>query len=124
MSDSDEIPDWKLKLRYGQITTDLQHLTALAEGRMVKPDNDFACPVGPAWMAMKTWAADTDESADMIRVIGNQIGFEVTGKVEIFATEPERPPTEKPTGYDINFTPFGDDDANAEGTEQDESLKP
>jgi hypothetical protein len=57
-------------------------------------------------MAMKTWATDTDESVDMIRVIGRQIGFQVDGKIEVYSTEPEQPPGNKPHGYDIRFTPY------------------
>jgi hypothetical protein len=98
--------DWKLKLRYGQISTPYTHYTALAEGKMTKKDNDFDCPLGSAWMAMKTWATDASESADMIRVIGNQIGFEITGRTEIYETEAKQPPRENPFGYDIGFTPF------------------
>jgi hypothetical protein len=55
---------------------------------------------------MKTWASSIDESADMIRVIGKQIGFTVTGDIQIYETEPAKPPGDKPNGYDINFTPF------------------
>lgn len=107
MSETDAPPpDWKLKLRYGKTTTPFVHLTALAQGVMKKNENEFGCPVGPAWMGMKTWATDTAESADMIRVIGSQIGFEVTGAVQIYDTEPVQPPRENPFGYDITFTPF------------------
>ena len=42
----------------------------------------------------------------MMRVIGRQIGFTVTGDIEIFETEAEQPPRDKPYGYDIKFTPF------------------
>lgn len=68
--------------------------------------NDFGCPLGAAWMGMKTWATDADESAQMIRVIGRQIGFDVTGDIQIYDTEPVQPPRENPFGYDIKFTPF------------------
>jgi len=50
-------------------------------------------------------ATDADESADMLRNIGEQIGFDATGKIEIYETDPEQPPKEHPFGYDINFTP-------------------
>lgn len=99
-------PDWKLQLRYGKATTPLRHFTALAEGIMKQSENAFRCPVGSAWMGMKTWASDADESADMIRVIGSQIGFEVTGDIQIYDTEPAEPPRNNPFGYDISFTPF------------------
>lgn len=99
-------PDWKLKLRYGQLQTPYKHFTALAEGKMTKAENEFGCPLGSAWMAMKTWAADPAESGDMIQAIGRQIGFDVTGRIEIYETEAVQPPRENPFGYDIGFTPF------------------
>lgn len=61
-------------------------------------------------MGMKTWAMSTDESADMVRVIGEQIGFTVTGRIQIYDTEPVQPPRENPYGYDIKFTPYDADD--------------
>ncbi len=42
----------------------------------------------------------------MISVIGERIGFAVTGRVYIYDTEPAQPPGETPSGYDIQFTPF------------------
>lgn len=57
-------------------------------------------------MGMKVWATDNEESADMIELIGKQIGFTISGKIEVFDTEPVNPPKEKPYGYDITFTPY------------------
>ncbi len=57
-------------------------------------------------MAMKTWSNSSDESAEMIVAIGREIGFTVTGKIQIYETEPIQPPKDEPFGYDINFTPF------------------
>jgi hypothetical protein len=99
-------PSWKAQLRYGKIQTPFHHFTAMAEGTVGKLADGFECPPGSAWMAMKTWASSADESADMIRVIGRQIGFTVTGKIHIYETEPTKPPGDKPHGYDIGFTPF------------------
>ena len=59
-------------------------------------------------MAMKTWASSDEESADMIQVIGKQIGFIVTGRIQVYETEPQQPPKDNPYGYDISFTPFDD----------------
>ena len=111
MNSEQEDKDWKLKLRYGKITTPYHHYTALAEGVAGELADGFSCPPGSAWMAMKTWAASPDESGDMISAIGRQIGFTVTGRVHVYETEPGQPPKENPYGYDINFTPF---DPNAE----------
>jgi hypothetical protein len=57
-------------------------------------------------MGMKTWASSSDESVDMIRVIGKRIGFTVTGRVHVYSTEPGQPPGENPSCYDITFTPL------------------
>lgn len=110
MSATEEEPDWKLKLRYGKTTTPYSHFTAIAEGVVGELVDGFSCRPGPAIMGMKTWASSSDESADMIQVIGRQIGFEVTGDIQIYETEPVKPPGDKPSGYDIQFTPFDDDD--------------
>ena len=98
--------DWKLKLRYGKMSTPFKHYTSLANGIVHELKHGFNCPKGKAWMAMKNWASSTGESADMIKVIGEQIGFEVTGKIEVYETEPKEPPTDKPRGYDIKFTHY------------------
>ena len=97
---------WKLKLRYGKETTPYKHFTALGDGVVGDLADGFDCPKGPAIMAIKTWATDADESADMLRVIGSRIGFDATGEIQIYETEPEQPPKENPFGYDINFTPY------------------
>ena len=103
-----EQPDtsWKAKLRYGKIQTPFHHYTSIAEGVVGELTDGFVCPAGSAFMGMKTWASSADESADMIRVIGERIGFTVTGEIKIYETEPQQPPRDKPHGYDIIFTPF------------------
>ena len=106
MSAEEHPKDWKLKLRYGKLTTPFRHYTVIAEGVVGKLAEGFSCPPGNAFMGMKTWASSTDESADMVTVIGRQIGFTVTGDIQIYDTEPSEPPRERPFGYDIQFTPF------------------
>ena len=103
---ADETKDWKLKLRYGILKTELKHFTVIADGMVGELTHGFQCPSGRAFMSMKTWASDEAESQDMIRVIGHNIGFEVDGEVYVYDTEPEEPPTEKPHGYDISFKPY------------------
>ncbi len=98
--------NWTLKLRYGKETTPYKHFTAMGDGVVGELSEGFDCEKGPAIMAMKTWAVDADESADMLRVIGGQIGFDATGEIQIYETEPEQPPKENPFGYDINLTPY------------------
>lgn len=107
----DNEPDWKLNLRYGKLTTPFTHFTAIGDGVVTKELEGFSFPPGPAVMSMKMWATDADESADMLRVIGQQIGFEVKGKIEIYSTDPEEPPSENPFGYDVNFVPYSDSDS-------------
>jgi hypothetical protein len=98
--------DWKLKLRYGKLQTPYQHFTLLAEGIVGDLEDGFSCPKGSAIMGMKVWATDSDEAADMIQIIGENIGFTVTGKIEVYSTDPVEPPGENPHGYDIKFTPY------------------
>src|SRR5262245_51926328 len=98
--------DWKLKLRYGQLQTPFKHYTAIAEGIVGELAEGFSCRPGNAFMAMKTWASSADESAHMVRVIGEKIGFQVTGNTQVYDTEPTEPPRPNPFGYDISFTPF------------------
>jgi len=57
-------------------------------------------------MAMKAWALSPEQAEDMVRKIGQEIGFRVTGKVHVYETEPNSPPTNNPRGYDINFTHY------------------
>ena len=101
-----EESDWKLKLRYGKLSTEFSHFTVLADGIVGNLVEGFNCRPGRAWMAMKTWAADADESAHMIRLIGENIGFTVDGDIQVYDTEPDAPPQENPHGYDIKFTPY------------------
>lgn len=98
--------NWKLKLRYGKETTPYQHFTALGDGIVGDLADGFECRKGPAIMGMKMWASNADESADMLGVIGRQIGFEATGDIHVYETEPEQPPKDNPFGYDIMFTPY------------------
>src|SRR5256885_11615811 len=97
--------DWKLKL-YGQLQTPYKHFTAIAEGVAGVLAEGFSCPPGNAFMAMKTWSSSAGESADMIRVIGEKIGFRVTGRTQVYDTQPAQPPRANPFGYDISFHPF------------------
>ena len=81
MSAETDDRDWKLKLRYGRSTTPFRHYTVIAEGTVGQLAEGFSCPPGGAFMAMKTWASSTDESADMVTVIGREVGFTVTGDI-------------------------------------------
>lgn len=104
MENSDK--DWKLKLKYGKLQTSFKHISLIAEGIVGDLQGGFECPPGNAFMGMKAWASSDEEAADMIQAIGKQIGFKVTGDIQIYYTDPSEPPKESPYGYDINFTPF------------------
>jgi hypothetical protein len=106
MSSAKPDKDWKLKLRYGNLTTPFQHRTVIAEGVVGELTEGFSCRPGSAFMGMKTWASSADEAARMVSVIGERIGFTVTGHTYIYDTEPTQPPGERPSGYDIQLTPF------------------
>jgi hypothetical protein len=108
---SDGPHDWKLKLRYGKLSTRFRHFTVLADGAAGPLMEGFTCRPGRAWMRMKAWAADGEEAMDMVVSIGRQIGFSVDGEMRIYETPPEQPPGERPLGYDIGFTPYESEDS-------------
>ena len=98
--------DWKIKLANGLITTDFRHYSVLADCTVGELIEGFDCRPGKAWVGIKAWAIDLDDATDIVLGMGNEIGYEVTGKVEIFETEPEMPPQEGSFCYELNFTPF------------------
>jgi len=102
--------NWKLDLRYGRLKTPYKHYSVIAEGVVTELTEGFDCRPGAAYMGMKVWASCENESADMAHAIGAQIGFTVTGRVQVYTTEPDQPPSENPLGYDINFTPYDTED--------------
>ena len=109
MTEDAESNHWKLELRYGRATTPYKHFTAIADGVAGVLQDGFECRPGPAVMSMKTWATDAAESAHMIRLIGQQIGFVANDMIEVYQTEAEQPPGEHPHGYDIGFGPYDAD---------------
>lgn len=100
------LKNWKLKLRYGKLKTPFKHFTVIADGIVGTLKEGFICRPGNAYMGMKTWSTSAEESGDLIIAIGENIGFKVTGKIQIFETDPTEPPGKIPRGYDINFTPY------------------
>jgi hypothetical protein len=99
----DNYENWKLKLRYGKLITPYKHFTSITKG--VVEDNSSYSP-GSAFMGVKIWASTYDEAADLTESISEQVRFTITDKIEIFDTEPQEPPHEKPYGYDLSFTYF------------------
>ena len=97
---------WKAQLRYGKLTTPHSHFTLLADGHA---DDDIIapeCPKGSAIMAMKVWALSADQAVDVFGYVAKELGFTIADKIEIYDTEPEKPPREKPYGYDIKFSRY------------------
>jgi len=68
-------------------------------------------------VAMKTWTSSADEAAYMVYVIGERIGFAVTGRTYIYDTEPTQPPGETPSGCDIQFTPIDSERAEEDAAQ-------
>lgn len=99
--------DWKIKLRSGILKTPYHHFSIIAEGIALSAlKNGFDCPLGSAFMSMKAWATSEEEAMDMMQSIAQNIGFTVSGKIEVYTTEPTSPPGENPSGYDISFSSF------------------
>lgn len=101
--------DWKVKLRYGRLSTPFQHFAVLADGVAGEPIDGLECRPGPAVMSMKGWATDADEAADMLRYVSNEIGFSITGAIEVHQAELDEPPRDRPFAYSINFVPYSED---------------
>lgn len=105
------LKDWKLKLRYGKISTPYKHFTVLGNCNIGELQETFSCRPGPAYVAIKIWATDTQEAANIFFDLGEQIGFIPFKDVEVYDTEAVQPPRENPYAYDISFSPY---DENAE----------
>ena len=103
---SEDDADWKLKLRYGKTTTPYSHFTLFADGQATQENSDYSIMPGPYIMALKVWATDHSEATNMIIEIGGMLKFRVTGKIEIFTSEPEQPPGDNPSAYGANFTAY------------------
>lgn len=97
--------------------TDYTHYTLLADGQVTEANPEFGTVLGPCIMAMKVWATDPDQAADIIVAVGERLGFRPEGELQVFVTEPEEPPEEQPFGYDVQFTSYSEDE---EADNQDE----
>jgi len=100
--------NWKLQLKYGKIQSPYSHFTVLADGEVGELNPDFKCRKGKAWMGMKIWSSSSEQSVEMVESIGQDIGFNVTGKIMVYKTQPNQPPRENPYAYEITFTPYGE----------------
>lgn len=90
------------------MTQEYSHFTLLADGAIIEPNAEFDTEPGPAVMAMKAWARDSDEAADMFIGIANHLGFKIEDSIELFETEPVMAAEDRPFGYDIQFTPYSE----------------
>nr|WP_321361046.1 hypothetical protein [uncultured Hyphomonas sp.] len=98
--------------------TEFTHYTLLADGEVFAPNLDFDTERGRYIMAMKVWATDADQAADMIVAIGERLGFKPDGELQVFMTEPDEPADDEPFGYDIQFTSYSADEENEAGEEE------
>jgi len=96
--------DWKLKLRYGKLITPFQHYTIIAQVIISEYIEDFEAKPGKAYVAMKAWVRHIDDAFEVVEDVGDQTGFEIIGKIEVYETPPDSPPDENPYVYNINFT--------------------
>lgn len=74
--------NWKLKLRYGKLTTPYTHYTILADVLVGDNLEEFECIPGKAWLGVKIWASSEDEAIEIIKNIGESTGFKLRGKIE------------------------------------------
>ena len=106
MESEEAHPNWKLMLRYGRLKTPYEHFTVLADVRVIEGDADLGSQVGPAWLGMKVWAESADAAADLVGAIAPQVGADLGGRVEVYSSEPHRPPQDEPFAYDLSFVAY------------------
>jgi hypothetical protein len=109
MSDDKTDSDWRLKLRYGKLTTPYIHLTLIGDGRIIRPlpVNGEVC--SRAFMRMKVWAGNNEAAQAIFLSTAPDVGFEADGQIYIYETEPDIPPRNTPVAYDIGFNLYNDD---------------
>lgn len=90
---------WKLLYRLGLLRTHYRHFTASAKGTK----NGEATV-----MSMNTWAPSKEVSADMLAVIGRELGFTLSGEVDVRENgDPgEPPPKRHPSAYAVTYIPY------------------
>ena len=96
--------NWKLKLRYGKLRNQLTHYTIIAPVVITHFIDDFDAKPGKAYAGVKIWAHDANHAFEIFQDVGSQIGYEVTGKMELYKTDPEQAPDKEPYAYGINFS--------------------
>jgi hypothetical protein len=97
-----------LKLRFERIKTPFRHYTLIGDGVVRAPNEEYRTVAGPAIMSMKTWAENEVDAFDLFSEMGRTLGFEAKGRIQLYDTEPERPPEENRFGYDVRFVPYSE----------------
>ena len=100
----EEEKDWKLKLRYGKLKTPYEHYTVIVPVVINQYIESLNAQPGTAYAGIKMWATNMDEAFDIVNSIGEQTRFTITGKIEVYKTEPVQAPQDNPYAYDINFS--------------------
>ena len=101
-----EDKDWKLKLRYGKQTTPYKHNTLIAQGVSEQKIEGYDNLPGPAYMGIAVWAPNDEDAVEILVEVGKNLGFKVTGNIEIYETDPKEPPKDNPSYYQVNFTSY------------------
>ena len=96
--------DWKVKLRYGKLKTAFQHYSIIAPVIISEYIEEFEAKPGKAYVSMKVWVAHIDDAFEVIEDVGEQTGFKITGKIEVYETEPDSPPDVSPNVYNVKFS--------------------
>ncbi|OWV83950.1 hypothetical protein ATY75_05115 [Rhizobium sp. N122] len=103
----DFLKNWRLKLRYGKLKTAFRHFAVIADGEVVTSNVDFGTTAGSAaFFSMQAWAIDSEQATDMVVRIGRDVGFEASGRVYVYSTEPQQPPGQNPHAYGLNFRQY------------------
>jgi hypothetical protein len=88
---------------------DFQHFTLLADCDVGDLSHDFDCPKGKAIVGLSTWSTSSEESVDLLRAVGERVGFAVTGEIKIYKTKPKEPMRDKAYAYGITFSHYKPD---------------
>jgi len=101
------LKNWKLKLRYGKLKTAFRHFTVIADGEIQASNPDFGTEAGSAaFFSITAWATDNNEAIDMVVNIGRHVGFNASGRIYVYVTDPQQPPKEQPYAPSLNFRQY------------------
>lgn len=91
-------------MRYGKLKTAFHHFTVIADGKIVEARPDYMTIEGSAaFFAIKVWATDSAEAIDVLVAVGRQVGFDASGRIYVYDSEPTQPPSENPHAYSLSF---------------------